>query len=197
MKYFNVLLALILVLVTMSCSKNTGVKRVSVSENRVTVDAVTTRKNNQGVRYLKERKFTQAEAVFRELSAMHRSLVSPMLNLALVYIKQDRFLEAESILRKALERNSYRAETYNLLGVVLRRQGRFKDAESSYRYAIQVNANYAKAYLNLAVLYDLYLNQPQNAQKHYQRYVALSPESSAQAKSWLVDLQKRAQVSNE
>ena len=39
---------------------------------------------------------------------------------------------------------------------------------------VQIDPNYAIAYLNLGVLCDLYLQQPQRALEAYERYLALA-----------------------
>jgi tetratricopeptide (TPR) repeat protein len=151
---------------------------------------------DQGLDALKHNKLNSAEKYFKQAIGENETIVSPMLNLALIYTKQKRLLEAEAILRQALKRNSSIPQTYNLLGVVLRQQGRFLDAESAYKYALEIDENYANAQMNIAVLYDLYLLDYEQAKRHYRKYAALLPEEKQQVNAWMVDLQQRAQVSN-
>lgn len=149
-----------------------------------------------GLAQLESKNYRAAEKTFKQLAGQNENLVSPLLNLSLVYLRQDRLLEAESTLRQALNRNSTWPQTYNLLGVVLRQQGRFDDAKSAYTYALQLDDNYAKAHLNIAVLYDIYFLDLENAKRHYRRFVALQPEEEKQVNAWMIDMQQRAQVSN-
>lgn len=149
-----------------------------------------------GLAQLESKKYGAAEKTFQKLSTQNESLVSPLLNLSLVYLRQNRLLEAESTLRKALNRNSMWPQTYNLLGVVLRQQGRFDDAKSAYTYAIQLDDSYAAAHLNIAVLYDIYFLDLENAKRHYRKFAALQPEEEKQVNAWMIDMQQRAQVSN-
>ena len=51
----------------------------------------------------------------------------------------------------------------NELGIVERKLGKFAEAEAAYQRTIAAEPNYAPAHLNLGVLYDLYLAQPQKA----------------------------------
>ena len=82
--------------------------------------------------------------------------------------------EAEKTLRG---RSSARpnAAALNQLGIVYRKHGRFKEADEAYSERCRSIPNYAIAYLNLGVLCDLYLQQPQRALEAFERYLALAP----------------------
>ena len=69
------------------------------------------------------------------------------------------------VIRDAIARNGNNAAAYNQLGIVYRKLGRFKEADEAYTRAVQIDPNYALAYLNLGVLCDLYLQDPQRALK--------------------------------
>ena len=72
-----------------------------------------------------------------------------------------------------------------------RKLGRFKDADDAYQRAVQIDPNYALAYLNLGVLCDLYLQQPQRALEAYERYLALAATPDAKVNGWVTELKKR------
>ena len=80
---------------------------------------------------------------------------------------------------------------FNLAGVLARQQGQFRLAERHFKHAIAADANYGIAHKNLAILYELYLGKPRQAQFHYQRYYALTQDE--QAKIWLALLQQQVQ----
>ncbi len=54
-------------------------------------------------------------------------------------------------------------------------------------------SDFADAHLNLAILYDIYLQFFYDAHDHYQRYLELAPEdeTAKKVKLWLQDLQQR------
>jgi tetratricopeptide (TPR) repeat protein len=78
----------------------------------------------------------------------------------------------------------------NELGIVERKLGKFTEAEAAYQRTIAADPNYAPAHLNLGVLYDLYLAQPQKALEQFERYVEIAGENK-QVTGWLVELRKR------
>ena len=75
----------------------------------------------------------------------------------------------EGAARRGRAQRQQRA-AFNQLGIVYRKLGRFKEADDAYQRAVQIDPNYAIAYLNLGVLCDLYLQQPQRALEAYERY---------------------------
>ena len=76
------------------------------------------------------------------------------------------------------------------LGIVERKMGKFTDAESAYQRSIASAPDYAPAYLNLGVLYDLYLSEPQKALDQFEHYLQLAGENK-QVSGWVVELRKR------
>ncbi len=47
-----------------------------------------------------------------------------------------------------------------------------------------------RRYLNLGVLYDLYLSEPQKALEQFEHYLALAGENK-QVAGWVIELRKR------
>ena len=101
--------------------------------------------------------------------------------------------EAETAFNAALARNPSNAVAANELGIALRRQGKFPQAEAAYQRTITADPNYAPAYLNLGVLYDLYLGEPQKALDSFEHYIQLAGENK-QVAGWVVELRKRVQA---
>ena len=73
-----------------------------------------------------------------------------------------------------------------------RAQGRFSDARAAYQQAIAADAAYAPAQRNLAVLLDLYLNDPAAALEAMERYQQLAGGDDKQVNGWLAELKRRA-----
>ena len=79
---------------------------------------------------------------------------------------------------------------FTLWFVVNRRLGKFTDAEQDYQRAISSDPGYAPARLNLGILYDLYLAEPQKALDQFEQYLTLAGENK-QVNSWVQELRKR------
>jgi Flp pilus assembly protein TadD len=132
-----------------------------------------------------------AEQAFRALSAAYPTYSGALLNLGILQAKAGKLDEAEQTLRSALERNPTNAATFNQLGIVYRRLGRFDEADQAYQRALQADPSYALAHLNLGVLCDLYLQQPQRALVAYERYLQLASEPDAKVNGWITVLKAR------
>ena len=108
-----------------------------------------------------------------------------------MYLKANNFEAAERAFKHAVERDANSAIANNYLGVSQRNLGKFKDAEAAYLAAVTADDNYAAAHLNLGVLYDMYLQQPEQALTHYARYQQLQTTPDTKVGSWVKELRTR------
>jgi tetratricopeptide (TPR) repeat protein len=83
------------------------------------------------------------------------------------------------------------APTLNRLGIARRQQGRFVDARAAYEQAIAADPAMADAACNLAILLDLYLDEPGAALPHYERFQLLTGEADPRVTAWLAELRTR------
>jgi len=118
--------------------------------------------------------------------------VSAWLNAALIKRKQKKLPEALALIDSALAQRPNEARTLDLKGLVLREQGKIAEAKAAYLAAVKADDNYPPAHRNLAVLADLYLDEPVLALRHMERYAALVGDNK-QVNSWLGELRRRAQ----
>jgi Flp pilus assembly protein TadD len=144
----------------------------------------------QALQLMKSGRNTDAELEFKQLAAGYPQLTGPQLNLGLLYLRDSRLPEAEAAFKAVLDMKPANAVAGNELGIVERRLGKFAEAEAAYQRTIAAEPNYAPAYLNLGVLYDLYLAQPQKALDEFERYIAIAGENK-QVAGWMVELRKR------
>ncbi len=144
----------------------------------------------QALQLMKAGRNTDAELEFKQLAVAYPQLSGPQLNLGLLYLRDSRLTEAEAAFKSALEHSPANAVAGNELGIVERRLGKFAEAEAAYQGTIAAEPNFAPAHLNLGVLYDLYLGQPQKALDEFERYIAISGENK-QVSGWVVELRKR------
>jgi tetratricopeptide (TPR) repeat protein len=145
---------------------------------------------DQALKLMKTGRNTDAELEFKQLSAAYPEFAGPELNLGLLYLQASRLPEAEAAFTTALERNPGSAVAGNELGIVERKLGKFAAAEAAYQRTIAAEPNYAPAYLNLGVLYDLYLAEPQKALEQFEHYIQIAGENK-QVAGWMVELRKR------
>lgn len=117
-------------------------------------------------------------------------------NLGLAYFKLQKLDLAEQAFEQALERNADDAVAHNHLGILQRQKGRFEDARNRYQRAIEINRDYARAYLNLGILFDIYLQDLEQALQHYRKYQSLITEEDSQVAGWIVDIERRLKSGN-
>ncbi len=133
---------------------------------------------------------TEAELEFKQLALAYPEFAGPYVNLGLIYMHDSRYSDAEAAFKSALDRNPNSAIAENEFGITERKLGKFNEAEAAYQRTIAIDPNYAPAYLNLGVLYDLYLAQPQKALEQFEHYLALTGENK-QVAGWVIELRKR------
>jgi len=131
-----------------------------------------------------------AELEFKQLAVAYPQFAGPDVNLGLIYLQGSRLSDAEAAFKAALDRNPGNAMAGNELGIVERKMGKFTEAEAAYQRSIASAPDYAPAYLNLGVLYDLYLSEPQKALDQFEHYLQLAGENK-QVSGWVVELRKR------
>ena len=112
-------------------------------------------------------------------------------NLGLAYFKLQKMDLAEKAFEEAIKRDDGDAVAHNHLGILKRQKGEFQDARGHYQRAIDADSDYALAYLNLGILFDIYLQDLEQALRHYQKYQSLVGEENAQVAAWIVDIERR------
>ena len=83
------------------------------------------------------------------------------------------------------------AAAVNREGVLQRRDGNFAAARAAYERALTLDPTHADAERNLAILLDLYLDDPSAALPHYERCQALTQGTDKEVTAWLVELKTR------
>jgi len=117
--------------------------------------------------------------------------VEPRVGAALRLRKAGDLASAEKILLEAAAApGAANAALLTELGVTQRQLGKLEDAMGSYAKALTANDSYPPANRNLAVLLDLYLDEPARALPYMERYQAQVGEDK-QLNAWLADLRQR------
>lgn len=110
---------------------------------------------------------------------------------ALADIKSGHLQQAQTKLQSLVADQPGLAAAQNNLGVAYRRAGEFQKAKAAYEAALAADPDNRNAHLNLGILYDVYLQQPEQALAHYQRYQALSDQPDKEVSLWIADLKQR------
>jgi tetratricopeptide (TPR) repeat protein len=135
-----------------------------------------------------------ARTRFRELTEKYPSLAGPWVKLGEIAERKEKYDEAIKHYRKAISVNRDNVNAYIALGLLQRRQGQFLDAQQTYLHALGVWRDFPEAHLNLAILYDLYANRPEEAQKHYEAYFFLTGGKDEKVRKWLVEVKQRTGI---
>ena len=131
---------------------------------------------------------------FRMLTEKYPSLSGPWVKLGAIAENNEKYDEAIEYYKKAISVNKNNVNAYIVLALLQRRQGYFSDAHNTYLDALGVWRDFPEAHLNLAILYDLYLNRAEEAQKHYEAYYFLGGEKDEKVHKWLVEVKQRTRI---
>lgn len=137
---------------------------------------------------------SEAKQRFITLTEKYPSLSGPWLKLGVIAEAQEKYPEAIEHYQKAISINRNNVNAYIALGLLQRKQGYFSDAFNTYHAALTVWRDFPEAHLNLAILYDLYLNNAEEAQKHYEAYYFLTGEKDEKVQKWLVEVKHRTGI---
>ncbi|PCK04841.1 MAG: hypothetical protein COA42_18740 [Alteromonadaceae bacterium] len=96
--------------------------------------------------------------------------------------------------QKAIDLNPGNINAHLKRALTQRMQGEFLEAQNSYALALTRWPDFPEAHLNLAILYDIYLNHPIRAQRHYEAYQFLTGGHNTKVKGWLDEVQQRTGI---
>ena len=102
-----------------------------------------------------------------------------------------RILSLEAQLSKSKERLAQEGDRYHYnLGVVYTQNKDYEQAVKEYKKAIEFNPRNAKAHYNLAIIYDDYFKDKENARVHYRAFLELDPlaDEADAVREWLTNL---------
>lgn len=117
-------------------------------------------------------------------------------HLGLQYLQKNDLEQAEQAFIKAISLDVTNFVAYNHRGVIMRQRGDFTAAKAMYQTAIKYNPDYANAHINIAILYDIYLYDLEQALYHYKKYQSLSSDSDELVGKWIVDVQRQIAANN-
>jgi len=145
-------------------------------------------------RAFKGKQLEQADLMLTTLTEKDKSLSGPWVMKGDIALEQGKLDAALKHYVEAVKINKDNINAYLRLAHVQRIQGDFILAQNTYAKALSIWPDCPEAHLNLAVLYDVYMNHPLRAQKHMEAYQFLTDGENEKVAAWLDELQKRSGV---
>ncbi len=144
-----------------------------------------------GLTAMREGRDSEAMKALQAVADRYPMLAGPQVNLGLLHQRGGDMVAAQKAFDRALTAGPTSAAIYNQIALFYRDQGAFDRALQAYKGALSIDAGYAPAQRNIAILYDLYLQQPKKALSHFKRYLTLLPEEDRQVVLWIAELEQR------
>ncbi len=135
-------------------------------------------------------KLDAAKEMFQQFRSDRPKLAGPYANLAIIALKNNEPEKALKLVKLALTKNPNLAQALNFLAYLEQVSGEIKSAEKHYKEAIKNKNNYAIAHYNIALLYDVYLQDIESAIPHYERYMELINNEDKNTADWLEQIKR-------
>jgi Tfp pilus assembly protein PilF len=129
--------------------------------------------------------FTTARKIFQQFIKDNPTLSGAYTNLALIDYKQKNYDQAFRLIEIAISINPQQAAAFHLRAQLYLQQGKIKLARDDYQRAIRLKPDYINAHYNLALLYDIYLQEIALAIEHYNIYLSLTTEKDTATREWV------------
>jgi len=142
-------------------------------------------KYEKGLIVLNNNENSRAEQIFNDFLADKPDLAGPYTNLALIQFKKKNYDQSLELVNQALLRNPEQAQAYQLRGQIFLTRKKIHDAKKDYVKAIELKPDYINAHYNLALLYDIYLQEIALAIKHYETYLSLIKKPDEATREWV------------
>lgn len=147
---------------------------------------------NAAVLSLKSKNYVIAEKSFGQLLEHYPRLAGAYVNLALIAEARKLTDEAMGLYNKALEINPNNVDALIQRAHFNQENGRFVEAAEDLHLAEAVDSNNPLVHFNLGVIYELYLQDYEQAIQYYDNYVDRSEgEDVEMVKRWIKLLERK------
>lgn len=188
--YLFIIIALVLQL---SCTPSTT-KPIASDTLIESTETITASKDDrdqyrEALTALNNNNLAQAQRLFSQFIRKKPKLAGGYSNLALIYFKKHEFEKSLEKVNKALILNPEQAQALNIRAQLHIKSAKIHEAKVDYLKAIKIKANYINAHYNLALLYDVYLQDIALAVKHYKIYLSLLKKPDTATEEWVAHLE--------
>lgn len=181
----------IITLLVTSCSTSNEVTNSPSSGLNPLVQSESERNEyKKAVLLLNKNQLEKAKSIFLQFNSQRPELAGPYANLAIIALKQNDIQKSFALIKTSLEKNSRSPQALNLLAYIEQKNGDIQSAEKHYKEALKYKDNYALAHYNLALLYDIYLQDIDKAIPHYERYMKLINNKDKITADWIEQLKR-------
>lgn len=143
------------------------------------------RRYHQAVALLAEGKHAEAESALRAFIDKYPDIASAYLNLAYALLNRQQPEKSLQAVDKSIELNPRIAQAYHHRAYLKLNNGDIHQAREDFQHAITLHPGYENAHFNLALLYDIYLQNINLAIKHYQSYLDLVAGDDERTREWV------------
>lgn len=144
----------------------------------------------QGLDAFASRDYDNAKIIFAKFIEKYPSMAGAYVNLALIAYHLEDFQTTENLVTQAIGLNPSQAQAYHLRAQLHLKNGDIKKAQDDYIKAITIKPDYTNAHYNLALLYDIYLQDIEQAIKQYSIYLSLLGKEDEATKDWIEHLRR-------
>ena len=192
----NITLVIILLMTISACSNQVTSNQPAVTKQTAESSIEELQIYKNAIVALNNNELAKAEKLFISMSERQPNIAGSWANLALISIKEDNLAQAEVYAKTALEKNPNMPQALNLSCYLAQKKGAINIAKSYYLQAISHKSDYALAHYNLALVYDVYLQDIAKAIEHYQFYLAYNEQQDENTENWLEGLQATMAANN-
>lgn len=145
----------------------------------------------QALILMEQERWDEASSLLSYIAKESPLLAGPALNLGIIHLHQGEPEQAMAAFKEAANRHPENPHAYLYQGIAQRQQGLFKQAEESYFKSLELAPDYAQANINLGILYELYLQQPEKALFQYEKYQELQETPDPLVNNWITVLKNQ------
>lgn len=142
----------------------------------------------------KNQRYQQTKTLLERIVKTDKSLAGPWVMMGHIALAEKDISAAETHFKKAINVNKLNVNAYIPLAKIYRQKGDFIRAQNIYEEALAVWKDFPEAHLNLGILYDIYLNDPLQAQQHMEAYQFLTGYEDSTVKEWLEEVRSRTGI---
>jgi len=192
---YTIFQILLILLFLSGCANSVKKPEIVVTQVEATIPILTKIHQSdyqKAVGLMKAKSFDEAHTIFTNLTTVYPNLAGAYVNLAFIYRAKSDENEAELYINKALEINPNNIDALIQIAASSQKKGEFKEVERYLLMAEAVDSSNDTVQYNLAVLYELYLQQYDDAINHYENYIALSSNDDKETvKRWVKLLERK------